>query len=144
RPFLSLSYGERRLTLLARTLASRSKLLLLDELLNGLDEVNRARALRWLRHTRRSRLPWVLTTHRAEDVPDCVTHALVLEQGKIVYRGKAATAPLRRWLNQGPRLLPVGPRLRERSSRDAAKPSRKHAKGTALLKLTRASVYLDE
>src|SRR5579872_6329784 len=44
RRFLSLSYGERRLTLLARTLASGAKLLLLDELLNGLDEPNRARA----------------------------------------------------------------------------------------------------
>src|SRR6185437_6328392 len=32
RPFLTLSYGERRLTLLARALASRPRMLLLDEL----------------------------------------------------------------------------------------------------------------
>src|SRR6185312_8237376 len=38
RPFLTLSYGDRRLTLLARALASRPRMLLLDELLNGLDE----------------------------------------------------------------------------------------------------------
>src|SRR5690348_7347870 len=48
RRFLTLSYGERRLALLARALAWRPKLLLLDELLNGLDEVNHGRALRWL------------------------------------------------------------------------------------------------
>src|SRR6266702_8807413 len=54
RPFLSLSYGERRLTLLARVLASQPKVLLLDELLNGLDETNHERALRWLCDTKRS------------------------------------------------------------------------------------------
>jgi len=147
RPFLSLSYGERRLTLLARTLASRSKLLLLDELLNGLDEINRARALRWLRHTTRSPLPWVLTTHRIEDVPDCVTHALVLEHGRIVYRGKAAAAPLKRWLNHEPRRSPAAQRRRERSPGGAAISgvrARPRAKGAPLLRLTHASVYLDE
>src|SRR5882757_5079150 len=73
RRFLSLSYGERRLALLARTLASRPKLLLLDELLSGLDEINHARAVRWLEHTKRSRMPWVLATHRVEDVPASAT-----------------------------------------------------------------------
>src|SRR6185369_13903696 len=99
RPFLTLSYGERRLTLLARTLASQPKLLLMDELLSGLDEANHARALRWLNETRRARMPWVLATHRLEDVPDCATHALVLEKGRVVYRGILRNAPLRKWLN---------------------------------------------
>src|SRR5581483_551518 len=84
RPFLSLSYGERRLTLLARVLASKPKLLLLDELLSGLDETNHARALGWLRQAKRSALPWVLATHRVEDVPSSATHALVLEKGRVV------------------------------------------------------------
>src|ERR1700733_12707967 len=80
RHFLSLSYGERRLTLLARTLASRPKLLLMDELLSGLDETNHGRALRWINHATRSDLPWILPTHRIDDVPTSATHALVLEK----------------------------------------------------------------
>ena len=54
RRFLTLSYGERRLVLFARALASRPKLLLLDELLNGLDEINHGRAVRWLEGTSRA------------------------------------------------------------------------------------------
>src|SRR6201996_3170155 len=100
RTFLSLSYGERRLTLLARALASQPKLLLMDELLSGLDERNHARALRWLNETKRSQMPWVLATHRLEDVPSAATHALILEKGRVVYRGVLRNAPLQKWLNE--------------------------------------------
>src|SRR5262249_39303236 len=133
RSFLSLSYGERRLTLLARVLASQPKLLLLDELLSGLDETNHARALRWLENTQQSALPWVLATHRVEDVPSSATHALVLEKGRVVYRGALRGAPLRKWLKAA---ASAG-----RPSA-AAKPGQR--RGGRLLKLTRASVYLDE
>jgi molybdate transport system ATP-binding protein len=135
RRFLTLSYGERRLVLLARALASRPKLLLLDELLNGLDEINRARAVRWLEQSQRSSLPWVLATHRVEDVPRSATHALVLERGRVVYRGALRRAPLKRWLNEehdDPRHVVVA----------KARPRvRKHA---YLVRLSNASVYLDE
>ena len=148
RRFLSLSYGERRLTLLARVLASGAKLLLLDELLNGLDDANRARALRWLQHTSRSRLPWILTTHRLEDVPKGVTHVLVLEAGRVAYRGKVrqvrhrrpmhqggsgARAALQRWLHTDHDRPPQAQRRRT--------PSRA---GKPLVRLVNASVYLDE
>jgi molybdate transport system ATP-binding protein len=136
RRFLTLSYGERRLALLARALASRPKLVLLDELLNGLDEVNHGRALRWVEHTARSRLPWVLATHRVEDVPASATHALVLEKGRIVYRGALSRAPLERWLDakhDDPATLPVRRKVARRRRPDPF-----------LVRLTNASVYLDE
>ena len=101
RPFLSLSYGERRVALFARALASRPRLLLLDEVLNGLDAVNRARVLGWLARRAR-RLPWVLATHRLEDVPRGANRALVLERGRIVYRGRLRRAPLAAWLEAHP------------------------------------------
>jgi molybdate transport system ATP-binding protein len=141
RQFLSLSYGERRLVLLARALATRPKLLLLDELLNGLDAVNHARAVRWLEGTGRSALPWILATHRMEDVPASATHALVLEKGRIVYRGALRRAPLERWLNaehDRPASVEPDARLGGRSRRPR---SRKHP---FLVRLTNASVYLDE
>jgi molybdate transport system ATP-binding protein len=137
RSFLSLSYGERRLTLLARVLASQPKLLLLDELLSGLDETNHGRALRWLCDTKHSRLPWVLATHRVEDVPSSATHALVLEKGRVVYRGVLRNAPLRKWLNK------EEPGSTRHASPPAKPVSRRKA-AAPLIRLTRASVYLNE
>jgi len=88
RRFLSLSYGERRLVLLARALAWRPKLLLLDELFSGLDASNHARVAQGLRRLSRTALPWVLTTHRLEDLPASATHLCQLENGRIVVQGR--------------------------------------------------------
>ena len=133
RRLLSLSYGERRVILLARALVSRPRLLLLDEVLNGLDEINRARVLRWLgRQT--GRLPWVLATHRIEDVPLSATHALVLSGGRIVYRGTLRGAPFTRWLAAPARRASPAARARR-----AARPS-----GRSLVRLINARVYLGE
>ncbi len=83
RRFLTLSYGERRLVLLARALAAAPGLLLLDELFNGLDERNRERALYCLRSLSRAALPWVLTTHRGEEIPGFATHCAQLRAGRL-------------------------------------------------------------
>jgi molybdate transport system ATP-binding protein len=130
RLFLSLSYGERRVVLLTRALASRPRLLLLDEVLNGLDEPNRQRILAWLA-SRRRRLPWVFATHDAADVPAATTHALLLQHGRVAYSGTLRRAPLARWLGQ-PRAHAA------QGSRGAP------ARGRRLVHLANARVYLDE
>ena len=80
--------------LIARALASRPKLLLLDEVANGLDASNHAQFLNWLNRTTRSSMPWVFATHRLPDVPDSMTHLLELEQGAVKRSG--AMRPRRR------------------------------------------------
>jgi molybdate transport system ATP-binding protein len=131
RRFLSLSMGERRLVLLARALASRPGLLLLDELLAGLDAVNRARAISWLESTRRGALPWVLSTHRDDEVPRSATHRLRLEAGRVLEAGPIARAP-----------RPAGQRVAAaRLARTRALP--RLGSAPVLVALERASVYLD-
>ncbi len=132
RPFLSLSYGERRVVLLARALLSRPRLLLLDEVLNGLDEINRARVGRWL-DRQKGRLPWVLATHRMEDVPQSATHALLLDGGRIVYCGVLREAPLAEWLAAPHRQ--ASPAVRSRGTHRAG--------GHLLVRLENARVYLE-
>jgi molybdate transport system ATP-binding protein len=137
RRFLSLSYGERRVVLLARALASRPRLLLLDEVLNGLDAANRTRILDWL--ARRSRrLPWVLATHRLEDVPRGANRALVLSSGAVVYRGPLRGAPLAAWLSPQHGDRRHHGRTRAERARRARGPA-----GRELVRLSGARVYLD-
>ena len=138
RPFLTLSFGERRLVLLARALASRPRLLLMDELLNGLDAAHHARALRFLEATRGTRLPWVLSVHRPQDVPASATHALILEQGRASYRGRLARASLARWFD---RQRASGRHVH--AGRTAPAPSGRR-RARVLVSLRHASVWLQE
>ena len=119
RRFLTLSYGERRLVLIARALASRPRLLLLDEVANGLDARNHARFLHWLNGTARSRMPWVFATHRSSDVPDSMTHLLELQQGEVKRSGAMRAGRARELLHQDARAFHshqavVGKRSRSR------------------------------
>lgn len=83
RRFLTLSHGQRRRVLLARALVGRPDLLLLDEVLNGLDAASRRAFLRALDAIRDRRIAWVLTTHRPADRPRAVTHAARIDAGQL-------------------------------------------------------------
>jgi molybdate transport system ATP-binding protein len=96
RKFLTLSYGERRLVLLARAWAWRPAVLLLDEAATGLDEVHRQRLQRFLAASRSRRIAWVCTSHRAEDAPASANRLLVLDRGRSGYCGRFTRAALMR------------------------------------------------
>jgi molybdate transport system ATP-binding protein len=144
RRFLTLSYGERRLVLLARALAARPRLLLMDELLNGLDAARHANALRFLAGTRRSRLPWILSVHREADVPAAATHALILEAGRIAYRGPIARAPLAKWFAQALTAADAAAGSLAAAARRSSRALRSGRRARVLVRLTAADVYLDE
>ncbi len=83
REFLSLSYGQKRLALLARALVQDPDWLLLDELYNGLDAQYRRRIDAVLGGAMRRGQSWVATAHRAGDVPRGTRDMLELAQGKV-------------------------------------------------------------
>jgi len=83
RRLLSLSYGQKRLALLARALVRKPHWLLLDELYNGLDDKYRRKVDAILARARKRGQSWVVAAHRAMDVPAGTTRVLQLENGRI-------------------------------------------------------------
>jgi molybdate transport system ATP-binding protein len=83
RHMLTLSYGQRRLTLVARAFVGDARVLLLDEVFNGLDARAREKLRRALERPRGGH-DWVLTSHRPKELPANVTHVARIEAGRIV------------------------------------------------------------
>lgn len=146
RRFLTLSYGQRRMVLLARALAWRPALLLLDELLNGLDERRRAQLLALFARPGVMPAAWVLATHRPEDIPRNATHLLQLERGAVKFQGRLDAARRRALLAS------VGPKVAgERASRRRvvvratrpAVPGLGATAGTPLIQLRNGWVWLE-
>ena len=91
RKFSTLSYGQKRLSLLARALCRAPDWLLLDELYNGLDASYRARIDRVLRSVSARGGAWIVASHRACDVPRGTRGLIELEAGRLI-----AATPLHR------------------------------------------------
>jgi molybdate transport system ATP-binding protein len=129
RRFLTLSYGEKRLALLARALVQDPDWLLLDEFYNGLDADFRRRIDAVLQAARRRGLAWVATAHRAMDIPRGTGLSLELAGGRIQSVGRLRRADLKR--------------LQVRARETTAPRRRRAPHGPVLLRLSHADVYVE-
>jgi molybdate transport system ATP-binding protein len=87
-----LSGGERRRVALARALASRPRLLLLDEPFSGLDEKRRRDAMSIVSEVRKSfHVPMVIVSHWADEIISLTDWAVRLEEGRVVGAGPSAS-----------------------------------------------------
>ncbi|QIQ21749.1 molybdate ABC transporter ATP-binding protein ModF [Zophobihabitans entericus] len=77
QPFHALSWGQQRIVLIARALVKHPTLLILDEPLQGLDQLNRELVKRWIDLLiREGQSQLLFVSHHAEDAPACITHRL--------------------------------------------------------------------
>jgi molybdate transport system ATP-binding protein len=90
RRFTSLSNGETRRTLLARSLLRRPQVLLLDNPFSGLDVTSRQRLHETLNRIAHEVTLVLVTT--PDEIPACVTHRFVLNAGRGTARGVAGGA----------------------------------------------------
>ena len=157
REFLSLSYGQKRLALLARALVQDPDWLLLDEFYNGLDADYRRRIDTVLDAAVRLGQSWVATAHRAGDVPRGTRCMLELAEGRVhaVKRirpsdlarltERAGESP-RRLVHPGERVR-AGEPLRAGRLLRAGKPSRAGngaaSSAPVLLRLSQVDLYVD-
>jgi len=98
RNIQELSTGELRRLLVARALAPTPRVLICDEICDGLDVDGRASLLQALDRVARGGTQLLYTTHRAEELIPALTHWLILEKGCITRHGSmfesGNTAPL--------------------------------------------------
>jgi molybdate transport system ATP-binding protein len=139
RRFLSLSYGEKRVALLARALAQQPDWLLLDEFYNGLDTAHRARIDAILDTARCGGQSWIATAHRAVDVPRGTQRLLELEAGRLrplKRLGRADLKELARGADERPARLAA-------RARGVKRGAGKRFSGERLLRLRRVDLYVD-
>ncbi|MGD9040198.1 MAG: ATP-binding cassette domain-containing protein [Desulfobacteraceae bacterium] len=80
-----LSYGQKRMVLLARSMVKSPTLLVLDEPCQGLDRSNRGVILDLIDHIGRKTKTHVLyATPHPDEIPSCITHVLDLERPEQV------------------------------------------------------------
>ena len=93
KPYGVLSQGEKQRVMIARALVNEPNLLILDEACAGLDPVAREQFLANLgRLAAEPEGPTQIhVTHHLEEIPPFVTHALVLEGGRVLAQGPASS-----------------------------------------------------
>jgi iron complex transport system ATP-binding protein len=90
RTFTTLSYGERRRVLVARALATRAPLLLLDEPTAALDVGHALALFEALKEVARTGAAVVVVLHQLQEAAAIAEHALLLSEGRGVKTGPAA------------------------------------------------------
>lgn len=125
-----LSHGELRKTLIARALAGAPRVLVCDEVCDGLDAASRKTLLEALGQIAQNGTQLIYTTHRREELIPELTHRLVLKHGHIVEQGRIADSG------------------EAKARKPTALPKRIHSttptKAKTLIRIERASVFLNE
>jgi len=142
REFLSLSYGQKRLALLARALVQDPDWLLLDEFYNGLDADYRRRIDAVLDAALRRGQSWVATAHRAMDIPRGTRWMLNLVEGRTHAVKRIRPPDLKRLIERAGEKPPIPAR---RPRRGAARPPH-GGPGTGapvLIRLSHVKLYVE-
>jgi molybdate transport system ATP-binding protein len=139
REFLTLSYGEKRLALLARALVQQPDWLLLDEVYNGLDAEYRRRIDAVLQAARAQGQSWIATAHRAMDVPPGTQSLLELSAGRIRHMKRLAAADFAQLRVRAGESVS---RLSRRRHGQRLGPPKTATDGPLLLRLTNVDLYV--
>jgi molybdate transport system ATP-binding protein len=87
-PYHHLSYGQKRMILLARAMVKSPALLIVDEPCHGLDLLNRKRVLDILERIGHTETNLLYVTNHKDEILDCVTHVMRINKGNVLSQGK--------------------------------------------------------
>ncbi len=139
KPVPAMSQGQLRSILIARALAPNRLLLFLDEVFDGLDKDAKPLVSSAIEGAAASGTGIVISSHHADEIPQCVKRAVILEKGRIVWQGDRDEAVRRQNPVLSGQAPPAdGPPL-------FAPPQSKPlgGNGEILLRIENADVYID-
>ncbi len=87
-PFHRLSYGQKRMILLARAMVKPPLLLILDEPCHGLDLMNRRRILNTVEMIGETKTNILYVTNHKGEILNCITHVMRLQKGRVLKQGR--------------------------------------------------------
>ncbi|MBO9606303.1 MAG: ATP-binding cassette domain-containing protein [Paenibacillaceae bacterium] len=87
QPLGTLSQGERKKAMLARSLMSDPAILIMDEPCSGLDLYEREKLLANINELSRRNVTLVYVTHHIEEIMPLFTHVALINQGRILAAG---------------------------------------------------------
>jgi len=88
QPYHQLSYGQKRMILLARAMVKSPALLIMDEPCHGLDISNRRRILRIIEMIGGTPTHLLYVTNHRDEILNCITHVMRLQKGKVLNQGR--------------------------------------------------------
>ena len=88
QPYHQLSYGQKRMILLARAMVKSPALLIMDEPCHGLDISNRRRILRIIEMIGGTPTHLLYITNHKDEILNCITHVMRLHKGKVLSQGR--------------------------------------------------------
>jgi lipopolysaccharide export system ATP-binding protein len=86
----SLSGGERRRVEIARALAARPRLMLLDEPFAGVDPISVGEIQKIIRHLKQRGIGVLITDHNVRETLGICDHAYILNEGEVLAQGTPA------------------------------------------------------
>ncbi|MDH3509589.1 MAG: ATP-binding cassette domain-containing protein [Gammaproteobacteria bacterium] len=90
RRFLEMSRGEQRKLLLARAVIRSPRVLLLDEICDGLDQSARHQLLGFIDDLSGLGVHFVFASHRRQEIPRAINRYMILQNGRIADAGHMA------------------------------------------------------
>ncbi len=87
-PYHRLSYGQKRMILLARAMVKPPLLLMMDEPCHGLDLLNRRRILNIVEMIGETKTNILYVTNHKDEILNCITHVMRLHKGKVLSQGR--------------------------------------------------------
>jgi molybdate transport system ATP-binding protein len=83
-----LSYGQKRMLLVARAMVKSPVLLIMDEPCHSLDVLNRRRILKIMETIGETQTNLLYVTNHREEILNCTTHVMLLRNGSVLSQGR--------------------------------------------------------